>query len=542
MNKILLILSTTLVVLFTCCSDDFLERENPSTLSIDNFFKTENDFRIAMAGVYNVLVRSDYYNGYLARYLEIASDDAHPGDDADYNAIVGDEINNFTMTPESYTAINIFSSSYMGIARANTTIDKIRTSDLNQSFKIQIEAEARFLRALYYFNLVRLYGAVPLFLKEITDPQEVFIPRTPVMEVYETGIIPDLLFASQNLPAAYGGEDISRATNWAAKALLAKVYLTLGSMDNTFYPKSRDLLWEIIISNQFSLENNFADLYKRENEFGKESIFEINFMSGQHFYYWEGFGVGNYIPQRNGIGSYYNLFYSPRFQGGSDGAWSKQGYGIVIPTTSNDPRAEIYNVPANTGIVEAFGIDDHRRDVTILDYYLAADSLYKDSLIKKPVDKNLAPFNIAKYSDWEDNDNGEADDNFFILRLADVYLMFAEAENEINNGPTSQAYEYLNRVRRRAYEKDINDPSDIDYSGLGYEQFLDKVYLERRLELAFEGQRWFDLIRRPQRALKVLQAQNKTNVSVERLLLPIPQYVINEMNVNQELILQNPGY
>jgi starch-binding outer membrane protein, SusD/RagB family len=533
MNKLKHIIFLIVIVVFCQCSDDFLERHNPAASTIENFYKTENDFNLALAGVYNVLVRADYYNGFLFRYLEIASDDAHPGDDTNFNAVIGNDIDNFSMTAEAYTTMNIFSSSYIGIARANTTIERVRASSLSEQFKTQVEAESRFLRALYYFNLVRLYGDTPLILKEITDPKEAVVPRAPSAKVYEEGVIPDLLYAIQNLPASYGNEDIARVTNWAAKSLLAKVYLTMGD-----YQKSKDALWQIISSNQYSLEENFADLYKRENEFGKESIFEINFMTGEYFYYFEGYGTGNLIGQRNGIGSYFNNFYMPRYRGpaymGPElGAFSRGGYGIGIPTTSNDPRDENYNVPPGTGIVELFAEGDLRKEVTILDYYNTAQEN------ELPVDYAISPFNVNKYTDYEDTENGEADDNFYILRLADVYLMFAEVENEINNGPTPDAYEYLNKVKRRAFGLPVNEPSEADYSNLDYTQFLDIIYKERRLELAFEGQRWFDLIRRPERAVQVLQAHGKSNVSVDRLLLPIPQYVIEETD---GVITQNPGY
>jgi starch-binding outer membrane protein, SusD/RagB family len=538
MNKLHRIIILISIVIFWQCSDDFLERDNPAASTIENFYQTENDFNLALTGVYNVLVRADYYNGYLVRYLEIASDDANPGDDALFNSLIGNDIANFSMTPEAYTTINIFASSYIGIARANTTIERVRASSLNENFKTQIEAESRFLRALFYFNLVRLYGDTPLILKEITNPNETLVPRTPVEEVYEAGIIPDLLFAAEKLPSSRANEDIARVTSWAAKGLLAKVYLTLGSFGAENFGKSKEVLWEIISSSQFSLEENFADLYLRENEFGKESLFEINFMSGQHFYNFEGYGMGAYVPQRNGIGSYYNNSYMPRFRGTAymgeeEGAFARGGFGIGIPTTSNDPRGVNYNVPTGTGIVELFAEGDMRKQTTILDYYKTAEDY------GLPVDYDIAPYNVNKYTDYADTENGEADDNFYIIRLADVYLMFAEVENEINNGPTPDAFEYLNKVKRRAFGLPVNEPSEADYSNLDYQQFLDIIYKERRLELAFEGQRWFDLIRRPQRALQIMQNHGKLNVSVDRLLLPIPQYVIEETD---GIITQNPGY
>jgi starch-binding outer membrane protein, SusD/RagB family len=137
------------LLIFCQCSDDFLERDNPAASTIDNFYKTENDFNLALAGVYNVLVRADYYNGYLVRYLEIASDDANPGDDALFNSLIGNDIDNFSMNAEAYTTMNIFSSSYIGIARANTTIERVRASSLSEQFKTQMEAESRFFVHYY---------------------------------------------------------------------------------------------------------------------------------------------------------------------------------------------------------------------------------------------------------------------------------------------------------------------------------------------------------------------------------------------------------
>ena len=199
-------------------------------------------------------------------------------------------------------------------------------------------------------------------------------------------------------------------------------------------------------------------------------------------------------------------------------------------------------MPSGTGLVDAYEAGDLRKRSTILDYYAVGDSLYKLNLISKNVDRNLSPFNIKKYDDFTESDNGESDDNFFLLRLADIYLMFAEAENEINNGPTSDAYEYLNKIRRRAFGKNIYSPSAIDYKNLAYKDFLSKVYHERRLELAYEGHRFFDLIRRPEIALQILKAQGKINVTKDRLLLPIPQYVMNEMNAKSKVFTQNSGY
>ncbi len=538
--KIVRIFAILLVIIVSgnACSEDFLSKSDPSSVSVEDFYKTERDFMMALAGTYNVLVRSDYYNQTFWKYYEIASDDAQPGDDADFVSLMGNDLDNFTVRPDNMVPLNIFASSYIGIARANTTMTRVFSSGLNEEFVNQVIAETRFLRALFYFNLVRSFGDVPMIVQEVTDPELVAIPRTDKNKIYEDLIIPDLQYAADLLPSIRAGDNIARATSGAAKALLAKVYLTKGEEDKTNYRKARDLSLELINSDLYSLEENFEDIFKRENEFGVESIFEINHISGQEDYDREGFGQGKYQPQRNGLGSYYNLSFAPRFKGparvgDSLGDFSFGGWGFALPTTSDDPRDEMFEVPEGTGLVEAFEEGDLRKDVTILNYYEVAEEK------GLPVDRSISPYNANKYDDWEESENGEADDNYILLRLADIYLMFAEAENEINNGPTPEAYDYLNKIRRRAYGHNIEESSDVDYSDLDYEGFLDAVYKERRLELAYEGHRWFDLARRPQRAIRVMKAHGKNEITIEKLLLPIPQYIIDE---SEGLITQNEGY
>jgi hypothetical protein len=521
------------IIFLLGCSEDFLEKSDPASMTVDSFYKTENDFLMALAGTYNVLLRGDYYNRTFWLYFEIASDDAQPGDDADFVSYQGNDLDNFTVRPDNTVPLNLFASNYIGIARANTTMSRAQQSDLDQSFTDEIIAETRFLRALFYFNLVRSFGDVPMITKEINDPSLAEIPRTDKMMIYEEVIISDLQFAAETLPPERDEINKARATSGAAKALLTKVYLTLGE-----YQKARDLALEIIESNRYQLEENYGDIFTRENEFGKELIFEINHISGQEYYHREGFGQGVNQPQRNGLGSYYNVAYSPRFKGPAQmgdslGAFSFSGWGFAVPTTSSDPRDDLYSVPEGTGLVEAFQEGDLRKDVTILDYYNVAEEK------GLPVDRSLSPYNALKYNDYEESVNGEADDNFIILRLADVFLMFAEAENEVNNGPTTAAYEYLNKVRRRAYGVSPDEPSVHDYTGLNYQEFLDAVYLERRLELAYEGHRWFDLVRRPDRAVNVMKKHGKDEINKDKLVLPIPQYVIDE---SDGLITQNEGY
>jgi hypothetical protein len=356
----------------------------------------------------------------------------------------------------------------------------------------RIVGEAKFLRANYYFILVRYFGDLPLITKPQTPSDNLYPSRSPKEEVYNL-IIQDLKDAISLLPPreSYSGADVGRASKGAAIGTLAKVYLTQGNYAEVVP------LCQQLASMGYDLNSNYADNFDPTHKNSAESLFEVQY-SGSTTY-----GFFDDLNQA----SWTSTFMGPRNTNFVAGA-----YGWNQPTQE---------------FVDSYESGDLRKDQTIL-YQGCPDfagNVYNASYSTTGynVKKFLVPTSVSP----QYNTNPE---DFPVLRYADVLLMEAEALNEI--GQTSAAEAPLNRVRERAGLPDVH--------GLSQTDFREKVLHERRMELAFEGQRWFDLIRvnNGQYGLDFLHSIGKTNASSKHLLLPIPQ-VERDANPN---LTQNPGY
>ena len=476
--KFTYILAGLLVLSVTSCNDKFLDLAPIAQANTNTFFKTPADMLNALNAAYGSLQSGGQY-GTNYVYAEIPSDDTTPvlsGSVTDQ-----DEFDKFYPRTTNPFLASRWTDSYRGIYRCNAVIDRITAVQMDETLKKRITGEAKFLRALMYFNLVRVFGDVPLVLKEITDPAEGYdFARSPVTEVYAQ-IIKDLSDAESVLPATYTSADIGRATRGAAKGLLGKVYLTRKQ-----YAEAAAKLKEVIDLGVYDLLPNYADVFKAANKNHKESIFDVQYKKGT---IGEGSGFGNaYAPENSG-----NLVI--QFGGGGN----------------NRPTPDLE---------KAYEPGDLRKDVSMSTGYTNASGVR--------VDYNY----VKKYADVPQT-NGNSDDNWPVLRYADVLLMYAEALNETSK--TAEALPYLNRIRKRAglADKSISTQADMR---LALEQ-------ERRVELAFEGQRWFDLVRTG-RALDVLKAKAatigiKTSLTENNLIFPIPQ---SQIDINPSKIKQNPGY
>ena len=332
-----------------------------------------------------------------------------------------------------------------------------------------------------YFNLVRTFGEVPLVLTETTSVQEGYLQgRSKIPDVYAQVII-DLTSAADNLPVSYTEVDVGRATTGAAKSLLGKVFLTQGN-----YAGAASILKEVIDRGTYHLLANYGDLWRSANANGPESIFEVQYKKGG-----------------KGTGSPYTNFFAPR---GSELAVTIVGtaYGRNLPTAD---------------IIAAYEPGDRRKNASVaLSYQLNGQT----------VDQ---PY-VMKYRDVPYVE-GDANDNWTVLRYADVMLMYAEALNEVNGGPVPDAYLMVNNVRQRA-------GLGVLVSGLDKQGFAMALEHERQVELAFEGHRWFDLLRTG-RALPVMNAHFQGVIAIKpyQLLFPVPQ---SQININPSLIKQNEGY
>ena len=397
-------------------------------------------------------------------------------------------------------ALYMWRSPWVGIGQCNIVLNSLPgAADVSEAVRNRCMGEAYFLRAHYYFLLARLYGGVPLRLTPYNPGESTAIARSTLDETY-TQILSDCQQAIDLLPgkAEYDSENVGRACREAALAMMAEIKLTLAPGEPSYYQDVADLCDEIASMGYDLASCNFADNFDATINNGTESLFEVQYSGNTEYDFW-----GN-----NPQSSWLSTFMGPRnsdFVAGS--------YGWNLPTQE---------------FMDQWEEGDLRKDMTVF-YEGCPDfdgKAYKASYSNTGY--NVRKFLVTKAVSPEFNTNPA---NFVVYRYADVLLMKAEALNEM--GQTSEAATPLNIVRRRAGLPDV--------SGLSQDQMRERIIHERRMELAFEGHRWFDLIRLGgdgQYAIDFLRSIGKTNVTRDRLLFPIPQ---TEMDANP-LMTQNPGY
>jgi starch-binding outer membrane protein, SusD/RagB family len=469
-----------LFMLATSCKKEFIELSPTSTVSVDVLYKTDKDFQDAVTGCYSAL-QVQYQNFWV--FGDLRGDDSKHEIPSNATLFSTD---NFSLASNASLLNDTWRNYYNVINRANTLLDKI--SGVDEAVvknKARYIAEAKFLRALSYFDLVRIFGNVPLITSPIDVDQAYKSSREKVERIYAEVIIKDLLDAENNLPLKYTGTDVGRATKGAAKALLGKVYLTQKDFANA------EAKLQEVTTLGYALLPNYNDLFDySKNEHHSEYIFDIE--------YEEGIGLGSsftntFIPNSVQMAAFYKVT-------GGRGESNSVGDSLFNLFPSNDLRRDI-TVGIKGGYKDASG------------NFIALLPTTSQSYTKK----YLTPVATA-------NDSRA---NWKVIRYADVLLMYAEALNE--NGKTSEALIQLNKIRTRA-----GVPT---YSNLTKEDARDKIYLERRLELAFEGHRWFDLVRTG-RAYSVMQPYGmKPNMTV----FPIPISQVLLIN-NPTIFPQNDGY
>ncbi len=422
-----------------------------------------------------------------SRYIfaEIPSDNTHEQSSGTVSA--QDGFDEFYLTSENGTLANIWNTAYRGVNRANTVLGRIDNVEMDAALKARYKLEMKFLRAYFYFDLLRVFGDVPLVLNEISITESLDAVRTPKTEVYAQ-IITDLKEAIAGLPDSYDDANSGHATKGSARALLGDIHMTMHN-----YTEAETVLGEIVNSGRYSLLENTAGSLNRDgyekvfdpsNHNSREAVFEVQFKKGG---YGEGFALVNtYAPGNSGT----NV--------------------VAVGGTgdNNLPDLDIWN---------AFEEGDLRRDWSMaLGYY---DNRYDDRWTDAT--------HIRKYRDIPHAGN-DSNNNYPVYRYADILLMYAEALNE--NGKTSQAVGYLNMTRRRGFGYQSTETSPKDLSTSSQAEFRLMVEQERRVELAFENKRWFDLVRTG-RAVEVMRSKgfklNETN-----LICPIPQA---QMDLNDKL-------
>ena len=461
------------------CKDGFLNLTPISETNDLNFYRNAEDMLNAVNAAYASLQFDGLYSQGLYAIGEGISDnteilDAQSGIDIS-------QLDAFTTLSNNGIVNTTWNDHYRGILSCNTVIDRSEGVTMDQQLKDRYVGEVKFLRALMYFNMVRIFGDVPLILKETTDVSVGYtFSRNPVNEVYDQ-IIKDLQEAEQKLPVSYTGNNIGRATSGAAKGLLAKVFLTQKKW-NEAAAKTK----EIIDAQTYDLLPSYADIFKINNKNNKESLFEVQYKKGGY-----------------GLGSPFNNRFAPRLAG------------VAVTTIG---AGSGHNLPT-ADMNKAYEAGDLRKEVSMAQGYTSAGKFVDAPFIKKYLDP--APFAA-----------NDADNNWPVLRYADVLLMRAEALNEIGYAADGEAFTLLNRISKRAGLAEKKSQAIATQA-----DFRLAVENERRVELAFENHRWFDLLR-TDRAITVMNAKG-FNVQPFRLLLPIP---LTQIQINPDKIKQNPGY
>lgn len=473
--------------------ESFLEETPKHLVTIENYYKTEQDAISAVNSIYA------YFNSYSAGstagiYHSIFWVTAGLASDELLNNQIGspqfDQLDNFSYSPKNSALEEIWAIHYKTISLANIAIDRIPLIDMDVSLRDRLIGEAKFLRGLLYFNLVRMFGKVPLV---ITENAELYPPQSEVSVIYEQ-IIKDLSEAFAVLPKSYPiGNGRGRATWGAAKSLLSKVYLTTKLWDLAAANAK-----EVIDSKEYSLWEDFAEVFKLSSRGGKEAVFSIGFGDGGGaISFWEaGQFLVRLLPTELSV----------------EGVQNAQGWQI--------PTMYLYN---------SFDIDDRRREVTFI------------TEINNPDDtkKTIRPY-IQKYWDRDAEPKGnESSNDFPVIRYAEVLLIYAEALNEIGGANTDTALEYINMVRKRArYNGTTYENTLPDYVGLNQAQTRDAILKERMFEFVAEGHRWFDLVHFNKLEAQVKLAKPTITPTPKNYLFPIPQY---EIDLNKNLV-QNPSY
>lgn len=470
------------------CSKNFIELNPISNANEGNFYKTQDDFLNAIYGAYSTLKRSGQYDDNMQLVGDLRSDNTEMGTTASTRFSYYD-LTQFNVQSTSPIVESIWNDNYVGIRDVNIILDKISGSDIPADIKGRITGEAQFLRGLCYFNLVRVFGKVPLVTKTVKTIADAYAyGREDTAKVYQQ-IVADLTAAEAALPLTAKGEE-GRATKGAAGALLGKVYLTMHD-----YTAARDILSKVITSGQYDLLTDYKDLWDATKKNSKESIFAVQFLASIST------STGANFTER-----YYPYQY-PLF------SFSTTGGGYNIPTDD---------------LIAAYEPGDLRKTASLHESYTNKQGALVTGLQGR--------FEY-KFHD-EPVKSGGSNDNWPVLRYADVLLMYAEALNEISFAPDGEAFTLLNRIRQRAGLPEKTATNTNPALRIASQQdFRLAMEQERRVEFAFEGHRWFDLVRTG-RAIAVLGSKVRGGLTPQQLVLPVP---LSQIDVNPAKITQNEG-
>ena len=503
MKKTTIKLASVALLLFTfsACKKwvDYNPREDYRVTELD-YLRSETDYRTMAVSVYTPL----QWMNQQVPVADIASDNSVAGGENASDVLPLQQIDDYTHTPVNSTLTELWQSAYEGINRANY-MHQFKDKNpagaaVDFAGKNALYGEVYFLRAYYYFQLVRMFGDVPLFTdKRLGLTESKTLQRSPKVDVYKA-IEADLATAIAALPAVQ--VEKGRITKYAAQALLGKVLIYQNKFD-----AAAPILESIINANAFSLVPNFGSMFLASGENGSESVFEIQYSNNSPYYNWSAVnrGQGNYSIQQNGV----------RGLSGTAAMPYAPGWSTNLPTQN---------------LAAAYLAGDQRKDATLFDV-----EAYKNANPQLNVTYQVAPFKNTglynhKYLPRKGETSGQVElnylNNFRTIRYAEVLLLAAEAFNRSSTPNDVKAQGYLNQVRQRAFG---NSSNNITATGAALRQ---AIWDERRLELAMEGDRFFDLVRTGQAATRI-----PGFVAGKHEVFPIPQQEVVVSGLSQ-----NPGY
>jgi hypothetical protein len=474
--------------------NSFLEPKPTDVLAPENFYASAADAVSAVNAVYGQTQWVYFYYWY---HSDVASDDIFATSNFGTD---GHQLASYTFDPTLWSIDNVWSNAYITINRANIVLDRVPSIVMDPVERDRVLGEAHYLRALMNFELVRMFGDVPLIEHEAKSVADAQVARTPAAQVYAL-IASDLQTAITQLPASYTGSDLGRATSGAATALLAKVYL-----NQRDYTNAAKYAGQVIASGRYSLNTRWLDNFKVASEFtNPESIFEINYGAPE-----QTAGV---------VGSVQSLFSLPSGFPGGD------AYGLM---------------QVNPQLIALYSAADQRGNRATYMTSPYTDAMGRTATWGVP--------NGAAFHKWLDETNTkdmtarswqQQPNNWVVQRYADVLLIYAEAVSAGGTATAGSAEAALNAVRSRAGIPTV--------TGLGSAALTDSIRVERRREFAFEGQRWFDLsrwglldatVRAKTAQMQALFPGETTVHGAPSSLFPIPNGQIN----NNPLLTQNTGW
>lgn len=512
MKKIHILITAILVFTTVSCKKNFIDLAPLDSLSPANFFQTEAQLRQAVITAYVPLRDLYTYDFYMC---EMRTDNTHY---QPYPSNVGtayvqrENISDYVDDPNNGVTNAEYFACYSGISRANIVIGSIpNVTSLAAAAKNDIDGQAKFLRAFYYFKLVKLYGGVPLYLKEVAKAEDAFLPRSTPDQVYAQ-IIADASDAVKELSAPASFPQSGQATKGSATMLLAEVYMTQKK-----YADAETLLSSLPAMG-YALNANYADAFLTTNKNSKESLFEVQYLQGTA----SGSQPSNFIYQ-----------FLPRTASPT----------AITGTVINTASIGGWNTPTQD-LIDSYEPGDKRLDASVG----IAEGVYVGDLMTLSANKSIVGYVAPagkigvpypkKYLHLPHAAANNTNDDWPVYRYSDALLLLAEAQNEQGKSPLTA----LNAVRTRA---GLAGVTVTDQASL-----RTAILHERRIELAFENHRWDDLLRTgtaiPVMTAYAIKAKatytnlptNAFNITTDKLLYPIPQ---SERGINPQLT-QNPGY